>query len=156
MTKYLSGLVVLTLCALTVRANALLWVDRPEARPWLLTLSTVADRVGLPMPLLAELIGAESGFQNIQSQHSSATGFGQQLHGNTIMWQRGLDSRVPEESILGAAIQFKQELDRTHTIAGAADAYGTTARMPHARRKAILARLEAAAKRFNQFTIAVE
>jgi len=124
-----------------------LWIDRPAAQPWLPALTSAAQQSDLPLALIAELIGIESGYRNIHNPHSSAAGFGQQIAHNRTMARHKLHPMRPADSIMGAALQFREELDRTHSLAGAARAYGTTAGLTPARQKAIIARLETASRR---------
>ena len=147
------ALALLASLAGVASADTPLWIARPEAQPWLPAIARAAAKTDLPPALIAELIGIESGFRNVKNPTSSARGFGQQINGNRTMWLYGLDRSLPEDSILGAAIQFREGLDRTHSIAGAALAYGTTAHMTPARRAVILARLNTAAGHYNAFTI---
>lgn len=123
-----------------------LWIDRPEAQPWIESLTRSALQAGVPVAVLAEVIGLESGFRNIKNPLSSATGFGQQIDGNKIMRVCRLDRRLPNESILGAALELREKIDRTGSLEGAMHAYGTTAGEPRSRVAAILRRVFLAEK----------
>lgn len=129
-------LVGLALCARSDSAEPyVLWIDRAAARPWLPALTYAAERTNLPVALVAELIGNESGFKNVRNKHSSASGFGQQIDHNAIMLTNHLDKRVPSQSILGAALELRARLDRTHNLGDALRGYGTTTGMSAARRR---------------------
>jgi hypothetical protein len=143
------GLVLLCSIALTAHADTALWVDRPAARLWLPELTAASERAHLPVPLIAELIGAESGFhpEATNGQGSSAAGCGQQIAGNRIMRRYRLDRRSCGQSILGAALELRENLDRTGSLARALDAYGTTAGHSPAQRRVMLARFAAASLR---------
>jgi soluble lytic murein transglycosylase-like protein len=146
MVRNISAFAVLAMTAGLVRADAPLWINRPEAEPWLPALAAAADRTGLPAPLIAELIGIESGFQPAaKNPTSSAYGCGQQITGNQTMRDYGLDRRDCAQSILGAALQLRAALDRTGSLERAVASYGTTVGVKPARRRAILARLRSAA-----------
>jgi soluble lytic murein transglycosylase-like protein len=127
-------------------AAAPLWIDRREAQPWLPALTAAADRTGMPVALVAEIIGWESGFKNIKNPHSSAAGFGQQITGNAVMARERLNRAKPADSILGAAIQFREALERTGSLQAAARSYGTIAGLPSKRQAAILAAFQRAAR----------
>lgn len=136
---------LLAMLAGAVSADTPLWIDRPAAAPWLPAIEAASQRSNLPAPLLAELIGIESGFTNARNPRSSARGFGQQIDGNSVMARYRLDRARPEDSIMGAALQFRAEIDRTGSIAAAAERYGTTAHLAPARKRLIVARLTRAA-----------
>ena len=53
-----------------------LWIGRPAALVYQPALERAAARTGLPVALIAELIGAESGFQNVKNPKSTAAGLG--------------------------------------------------------------------------------
>lgn len=138
----------LALCARSDSATPyVLWIDRAAARPWLPALTYAAERTGLPVALVGELIGAESGFRNIANPHSSAKGFGQQIARNRIMLQYRLNPMRPPESILGAAIELRERLDATGSLNAALRGYGTTTGMSAPRRKVLEARFAQAAQR---------
>jgi soluble lytic murein transglycosylase-like protein len=123
-----------------------LWINSPTAKPWLPALTDAAQRTGLPVALIAELIGQESGFRNIRSTlpGSSAKGFGQQIDGNTVMIRYRLNPMRPADSILGAAIELRERLDRTGSLPAALRGYGTTAGRTSVQRKTLLARFDRA------------
>lgn len=139
----LAALVSVGLCA-QADTPTVLWINRPEARPWLPALTYAAERTSLPVALVAELIGTESGYRNVANPHSTARGFGQQIARNRIMLREHLNPMRPPESILGAAIELRERLDATGTLEAALRGYGTTAAMSPARRRATVARFEAA------------
>lgn len=127
--------------------TATFWVDRPVARQYLPALQAAADRTGLPVSLLAELIGTESGFRpTARCSTSSAAGLGQQIRNNRVMARHKLDRMVPAESIMGSALELRLGMDATGTISGALYAYGTTAGLSPARRRAMNLRMEQAAR----------
>lgn len=140
-------LAALALCAQSDSAEPYtLWVDRAVAAPWLPALTYAAERTNLPVALLGELIGAESGFQNVHNLHSSAAGFGQQIARNAIMLKYNLHPMRPPESILGAALELRERLDKNHgDLNRALRGYGTTTGMSLARRKTLEARFALAA-----------
>lgn len=128
-------------------APAPLWITRQEAQPWRAAIALAADRSGLAPALIAELVGIESGFRTVHNPRSSAYGCGQQLDANPWMIRNRLNRGDCAQSIMGAALQFRDGLAHTGSLAGAAARYGTTAHLTSARRKAILARLDRAAAR---------
>ncbi len=121
---------------------AVLWIDRPAARPWLPAVHVAAQRAHLTPATVAELVGIESGFQTIHNPRSSAYGCGQQIDSNAIMRRYRLDRSRCDQSIMGAALQLRECLDDRGTMAGALSCYGTTAGLTAARRKQILARFD--------------
>ena len=123
-----------------------LWIDRPEAQPWLEAMMRAAVQTGIPVGVLAEVIGMESGFQNIKNPVSSAAGFGQQIDGNRVMHICRLNRAIPEQSIMGAALELRANLDRTGSIAGALRSYGTTTGMSPARLARVMRRITVAGK----------
>src|SRR4051812_37888381 len=96
---------LLVLIAGAARGDAPMWIDQPAARPWIPALTAAAVHTDLPVALLAELIGQESGFRNIKNAQTSAYGYGQQIANNAVMRRYHLDRTKPAESILGAAIE---------------------------------------------------
>ncbi len=122
------------------------WIDRPAAQPWLPALQAAADRANLPVALVAELIGQESGFRNVHNPHSSASGFGQQIARNAVMIRYGLHPMRPADSIMGAALELRERIDATGSLPKALRGYGTTAGMTPARRRALETRFAEAAK----------
>lgn len=142
-------LAALALCAHGDSAEPyVFWVDRAVAQPWLPALTVAAKRTDLPVSLIAELVGAESGFRNIANAHSSAKGFGQQINGNSVMIRYNLHPLRPPESILGAALELRERLDASGgDLNRALRSYGTTAAMAPARRKQVEARFAEAANR---------
>lgn len=148
--KFAAAVALLVAVGVSARADtpaAVLWIDRPEAQPWLPALQYAADRTALPVALLAELIGSESGFRNIANPHSSARGFGQQVSYNRIMLREHLNPMRPPESILGAAIELRERLDASGSLNAALRGYGTTAALSPVRRRAAEARFAAAEAR---------
>ena len=139
------ALALLASLAGVASADTPLWIARPEAQPWLPAIARAAAKTDLPPALIAELIGIESGFRNVKNPRSTASGFGQQIDGNRIMWTYGLDKRVPAESILGAAIELKARMIATGSLNQALKGYGTTAAMSTTRRHAIEVRFAIAA-----------
>jgi len=135
----LAGLLAVTM-PMAPAAETQPWIDRPESLVWRDALVSASLRSGIPVGVLAELIGIESGFRNIKNPNSSAFGFGQQIAGNEIMRTCRLDRSNPADSIMGAALELRAKLDRTGTIQGALRAYGTTANMSKAREAGILRR----------------
>ena len=119
------------------RPSELLWIGRPVALLYLPALERAAERTDLPVALIAELIGQESGFRNVKNTHSTASGFGQQIDNNAIMRANHLDKRIPAESIMGAALELKARMNRTGNLNSALYGYGTTTGMSAARRKAL-------------------
>jgi hypothetical protein len=109
-----------------------------------------AARYGLPAAGLAELIGLESGFQNIRNRGgpggrpaSSAGGLGQQIAANPYL--HGRSRFLPEVSIAAAAEEFATRLRAAGgDLATAADGYGTTHKLAPAVRRAKLAALRRA------------
>ncbi len=75
------ALLALLSCAASADTPTTLWIARPEAQPWLPAIARAAAKTDLPAPLIAELIGMESGFRNVKNPTSSARGFGQQING---------------------------------------------------------------------------
>jgi hypothetical protein len=142
-------LAALALCAHGDSAEPyVFWVDRAVARPWLPALEAAAKRTDLPVALVGELIGAESGFKNIHNPHSSAAGFGQQIARNAVMLKYNLHPMRPPESILGAALELRERLDANGgDLNRALKGYGTTSGMAAARRKQVEARFAEAANR---------
>jgi hypothetical protein len=142
------SLALLVSVAATAHADTALWMDRPAARLWLPELEAAAERTHLPVPLIAELIGAESGFHSeaTNGQGSSAAGCGQQIAGNRIMRAYKLDRRSCGQSIMGAALELRANLDRTGSLGRALDAYGTTSGHTPTQRRLMLQRFEAAAR----------
>lgn len=142
-------LAALALCAQSDSAEPYTpWIDRAVAAPWLPALTYAAEHTGLPVAVVAELIGAESGFQNIPniSGKSSARGFGQQINNNKIMLANHLNPMKPPDSILGAALELRARLDANHgDLNRALRGYGTTTGMSLARRKTLEARFALAA-----------
>lgn len=123
------------------------WIDAPAAQPWIPALTAASVRTGLPVALIAELIGTESGFRpTARCSTSSAAGLGQQIRNNRVMARHKLDRMVPAESIMGSALELRLGIDATGTISGALYAYGTTAALSPARRRAMNARMEQAAR----------
>jgi hypothetical protein len=138
------SLALLVSVAATARADTALWMDRPAARLWLPELEAASERTHLPVPLIAELIGSESGFQPAAANpHSSAFGCGQQIAANGTMRRYRLDRRSCADSIMGAALQLRAELDRTGALDRALDAYGTTSGHSPAQRQRMLQRFAA-------------
>ena len=129
-------LLSLGLCAQADTPSAL-WIARPEARPWLPALQAAAERTSLPVAVVAELIGQESGFRTVKNAHSSAYGFGQQIAGNGTMLKYNLHPMRPAESIMGAALELRERLDKTGSLPAALHSYGTTTGMSAARRRTI-------------------
>ncbi len=131
-----------------VRADEPMWIDSVRAQPWRPALQAAADRTQLPVSLLAELIGVESGFRpGARCPTSSAAGMGQQIKGNRIMARHRLNRMVPAESIMGSALELRENLDkRGATLSTALRDYGTTAGMSNAKRRATDRRMEAAAR----------
>jgi len=123
-----------------------LWIDRPAAQPWRPALEYAAERTGLPVAVVAELIGAESSFRNIHNPNTTASGFGQQIDRNQIMLRYNLHPMRPAESILGAALELRERLDATGSLSKALRGYGTTSGLTPARRRAMEARFAVAAK----------
>ncbi len=123
-----------------------LWIDRAAAQPWLSALQAAADRTHLPVALIAELIGQESGFHNIHNPYSTASGFGQQIARNQVMIRYNLHPVRPADSIMGAALELRERIDATGSLPSALRGYGTTAAMTPARRRAVEARFAEAAK----------
>ncbi len=134
---FLTSLALALFTGQAVPASELLWIGRPAAQAYLPALQRASDRTDLPVALIAELIGQESGFQNVKNPKSTASGFGQQIDGNGIMRANRLDKRVPAESIMGAAIELKARLATTGSLSLALKGYGTTAGLSAARRQAI-------------------
>jgi hypothetical protein len=124
-----------------------LWIDRAEAEPYRESLARAAIVSGVPIAILAEVIGLESGFRNVKNPTSSAYGFGQQINGNAIMHGCQLNRSIPADSILGAALQLRIEREKRGSWEKALDAYGTTAAMTGSRRMTILRRIQAASAR---------
>lgn len=130
-----------------VQADTPMWINSPQAAPYLPALQASAERSRLPVALLAELIGAESSFNPAaRSRTSSAAGLGQQIVGNDVMRRHRLNRLVPAQSIEGAAIELRDNLDRLHSLDAALRGYGTTAGLSVAHRKRVTARMERAAR----------
>lgn len=98
------------------QGEAPLWIDRPEARPYLPQIYEHAQRTGLPPALIAETIGQESGFKNVATQIlgkdgkpvSTAGGFGQQIDGNVYL--HGGNKFDPNTSIAATAEEVSARL----------------------------------------------
>lgn len=146
--RFLALLALLTTLALRSSAyeSEPLWVDRPAARLWLPELEIAATRTQLPVPLIAELVGVESGFQpTAKNARSSASGCGQQIDGNPWLAKNKLNKNSCADSILAAALQLRDEMDRNNgSLERALHAYGTTAGTTPARKKILLERFRLA------------
>lgn len=130
-----------------VQADTPMWINSPQAVPYLPALQASAERSRLPVALLAELIGQESGFDpKARSRTSTAAGLGQQIAGNDVMRRYRLDRMVPAQSIEGAAIELREKWDRGGSLDVALRCYGTTAGLSVAHRKRVTARMERAAR----------
>jgi soluble lytic murein transglycosylase-like protein len=147
---------LLATLALVCRADTAepLWIDRAAAQPWRPALEYAAERTGLPVALVAELVGTESGFRNIANAHTTARGFGQQIDHNQVMIRHHLHPMRPPESILGAALELRERLDATGDLGLALRGYGTTAGMTTARRHVVEARFAQAAKQVSAQIVA--
>lgn len=139
------GFVLLAVLAGSVRADAPLWINSEVAKPWLPAITAAAERTSLAPTLIAELIGTESGFQNVKNGHSSAFGCGQQIVGNDVMRRYRLDRTKCDQSIMGAALELREKWDHTGSLDRALLAYGTTSGLTAARRRRILGRMYVAA-----------
>lgn len=129
------------------QASPQLWIERPAAQPWLATLQAASDRTGLPVALIAELIGQESGFvTTARNPRSSARGCGQQITGNDTMRRYHLDRSNCAQSITGAALELREKLDRSGSLERALLAYGTTSGLTAAQRRRILGQMETSAR----------
>lgn len=130
-----------------VQADTPLWIQRPQAAPWLPSLQVAADRTGLPVALLAELVGQESGFNPAaKNPHSTARGCAQQIAGNDVARRYHLDRMRCDQSILAGAIELREKLDHTGSLELALLAYGTTSGFTPSQRRRIEARMIAAAR----------
>lgn len=125
-----------------------LWIDRAAAQPWLAAISAASERSGLPAAVIGELIGLESGYRNAVNPRSGERGFGQQIPKNRFMLSCRLDPLVPEDSIMGAALELRSRLDASGgDMTVALRGYGTTADMSDAQRRKVEDRFRLAASK---------